>query len=379
MLREMIQSLFLIFMAEMGDKTQILAMAFATKFKVSQVLWGVFLGVLLNHGIAVALGSYLSVFLPINIIQIIAGFSFVGFALWTLKIDQNEEEEDPQKSLGPVLTVAMAFFIGELGDKTQLTAITLAADASFPVFVLMGTVTGMILTSGVGIFVGSKLGHRVPELTIKMISACIFMFFGVTKLYTSLPQKYITPISMTLFLGLLAFTAYFILKPTLEMRKRGEMSSFRETAFALYTYMNEIRESVDTVCLGEGKCGTCQGGNCIVGYTKMIMDADKDSELPIPVEDFDQFAQSLQKDFSAESVLESLSKSIAYLMNSPIESKEHAIINRVRESLEVILFHERFDYKEDSNEYFKLLEKKDQTLAQRIRERVQVLHKEFMH
>src|SRR5690606_22932798 len=147
-------------MAEMGDKTQILAMAFATQYQVKKVLMGVFLGSLLNHGIAVALGSYLSSVIPINTIQIIAGISFVGFALWTLKNDDDDEEEgDSKGKFGPVFTVAMAFFIGELGDKTQLTAITLSVDASYPVFILLGTVSGMILTSSLGIYVGSKIGN----------------------------------------------------------------------------------------------------------------------------------------------------------------------------------------------------------------------------
>src|SRR5690554_2998779 len=161
MIQEMIKAFFLIFIAEMGDKTQILAMAFATRFPVRKVLLGIGLGALLNHGLAVALGSSLSRVVPLSTIQIIAGAAFIGFALWTLKPENGEEEKEPRMQFGPTATVALAFFIGELGDKTQLTAITLAADARYPLLILGGTVSGMIATGALGIFIGKKLGEKI--------------------------------------------------------------------------------------------------------------------------------------------------------------------------------------------------------------------------
>jgi putative Ca2+/H+ antiporter (TMEM165/GDT1 family) len=146
MLQEYLKALFLIIMAEMGDKTQILAMAFATRFKVKSVLLGIFAGSFLNHGLAVILGAYLSKFIPVNTIQIIAGFSFIGFALWTLRAEEDDEEENTRENFGPMVTVAIAFFVGELGDKTQLTAITLSSDANYPLFILLGTVSGMVIS-----------------------------------------------------------------------------------------------------------------------------------------------------------------------------------------------------------------------------------------
>ncbi|QXM06851.1 TMEM165/GDT1 family protein [Crassaminicella indica] len=223
MLQEFIRSLFLIFIAEMGDKTQILAMAFATRFKVYQVLLGVFIGSFLNHGIAVALGTYLSKLISINTIQIIAGFLFVGFALWTLKMDEEDEEENKGKNYGPVLTVALAFFIGELGDKTQLTAITLSVDANFPIFVLLGTVSGMVFTSALGIFVGSKIGEKVSEFTMKWVAASIFMFFGIEKLYKTLPEEYLTTVNISIFFIVIIVSIYLLLKPALKARKRRRL------------------------------------------------------------------------------------------------------------------------------------------------------------
>ncbi|WP_427339619.1 TMEM165/GDT1 family protein [Caloranaerobacter sp. DY30410] len=219
MITEFIRALFLIFMAEMGDKTQILAMSFATQFSVKSVLFGVFIGSFLNHGLAVILGTCLSSIIPVNFIQVLAGFLFIGFALWTL-YDEDEENESGRKSrFGPVLTVALAFFIGELGDKTQLTAITLSIDARYPFFILLGTVTGMVLTSVLGIYVGSKLADKISEFTLRIVSAAIFMFFGVSKLYSTLPKNFLTLSNVLIFILLIATSTYMILKKSLRKRK----------------------------------------------------------------------------------------------------------------------------------------------------------------
>src|SRR5665647_3803336 len=103
MIQEMLKAFILIFIAEMGDKTQILAMAFATRYPVKKVLLGIFIGVFINHGLAVILGSYISNFIPINTVQIIAGLAFVGFSLWALKTDGDDDEDEKQKyKFGPV-------------------------------------------------------------------------------------------------------------------------------------------------------------------------------------------------------------------------------------------------------------------------------------
>lgn len=373
MFQEFIRSLFLIFMAEMGDKTQILAMAFATQFRVQKVLLGVFLGSLLNHGIAVVLGSYLSSIIPMNTIQMIAGISFVGFALWTLKSEKGEEEgENVKGRFGPVLTVAMAFFIGELGDKTQLTAITLSVDAHDPLFVLMGTVTGMILTSGLGIFVGSKIGDRVPEFTMKIVSASIFMFFGVTKLYATVPKSFINPWYISIFFIVVGIGAYAILKPSLELRKRGELSVFREAALTLYEYTHRIKGAVNEICLGEGYCGKCQGRNCIIGYAKALMDCIVENGKYGDVEAWKGFSESLKKNFEEGKVVESLSMILVAIENYP-EEDESQILHQVRQALEMILFENKLPFDGDMKKYFQRLKGKEPKIAQRIMERVNTL------
>lgn len=216
----MIRAFLLIFVAELGDKTQILAMAFATRYPVRKVLHGIGIGAFLNHGLAVALGAYLSRLVPVNTIQMIAGAAFVGFALWTLKVDEEEEEGEPRLHLGATATVALAFFLGELGDKTQLTAITLAADAEHPWQVLAGTVLGMVATGGLGIVVGKKLGDKVPEIGVKLIAASVFMLFGLQKLYQTAPPQYLRPQIAVPFLAVVILAAGWMVNSLVHLRRK---------------------------------------------------------------------------------------------------------------------------------------------------------------
>jgi putative Ca2+/H+ antiporter (TMEM165/GDT1 family) len=321
----------------------------------------------------VALGSYLSNIIPINTIQIIAGISFVGFALWTLKNDEDDDEEEDNKSkFGPVFTVAMAFFIGELGDKTQLTAITLSVDAIYPVLVLMGTVSGMVLTSGLGIYVGSKIGNRIPEFTIKIASASIFMFFGLTKLYTTLPPVLIQPVYIGGFLVVIGIGVYLLLKPVLEARKRGELSPFREAALTLYEYTHQIKGAVDEICLGEGQCGKCQGTSCIIGYTKALIHQAVESGEFQKLGEWEGLPASLEKNFEEGKVIESLSITLAALTKHPSE-EETFFIHKVRQALEMILFGEKISFDGDLGEYFERLKMRKTETAQKIILRVEEL------
>ncbi len=167
-------------LAEMGDKTQLLAMAFATKYKTGRVLIGVFIATVLNHALAVAVGNAISRFGSFQvIIQAIAALSFIFFGLWTIRGDKLEGEENRKTRFGPVITVAIAFFIAEMGDKTQLATVSISTQfPENPVWILMGTTTGMLIADGIGIIVGVVMCRRIPERTVKLISAGIFILFG---------------------------------------------------------------------------------------------------------------------------------------------------------------------------------------------------------
>jgi putative Ca2+/H+ antiporter (TMEM165/GDT1 family) len=186
-------SLMFVFLAEMGDKTQLLAMAFATRFKASTVLWGIFVATGANHLLAVEVGTWLTNFIPLNYIQIAAAASFILFGLWTIRGDELKGE-DKRFSFSPFWTVTIAFFIAEMGDKTQLATVALAAKYQTVLPVWAGTTAGMMIADAVGIGVGIMLGKKIPERFIKWGAAAIFIFFGIYGLHENLPAELLTPI-----------------------------------------------------------------------------------------------------------------------------------------------------------------------------------------
>ena len=179
-------------LAEMGDKTQLLAMAFATKYRPMKVLAGVFIATVLNHALAVAVGSLIAGYEAIGAwIQLVASLSFLFFGLWSIRGDELAGEDRRKTRFGPVVTVSIAFFLAELGDKTQLATIALAAKfPGSPVFILMGTTVGMLVADGIGIFAGCTLCRWVPERVIKLVSAGAFVLFGLIGAYQSLTGSF---------------------------------------------------------------------------------------------------------------------------------------------------------------------------------------------
>ncbi len=175
-------SLVLVILAEMGDKTQLLAMAFATRFRWRIVLVGIFVATAANHLIAVIVGHYLDTIIPIQYIKIGTAASFILFGLWTLRGDTLKGEEDRYK-FSPFWTITVAFFMAEMGDKTQLATVSLAAKYNSVILVWLGTITGMLLADAIGIIVGIVLGKKIPERIIKWGSALIFIGFGIFGLY----------------------------------------------------------------------------------------------------------------------------------------------------------------------------------------------------
>jgi putative Ca2+/H+ antiporter (TMEM165/GDT1 family) len=184
-------SLAFVVLAEMGDKTQLLAMAFAAKYRWQTVLWGVFAATLLNHLLAVAVGNYLTHFISLQYLQILAAASFILFGLWTIRGDQLDDE-DKRAGYSPFWTVAIAFFIAEMGDKTQLATVALAAQFATVLPVWLGTTTGMMIADGLGIILGIVLGKKIPERAVKWFAAIIFIAFGIFGLYEGLPANLLT-------------------------------------------------------------------------------------------------------------------------------------------------------------------------------------------
>jgi len=184
-------SLLFVVLAELGDKTQLLAMAFATRYRWQTVMWGVFAATVLNHLFAVAAGAYITRFIPLSYVQIIAAASFIVFGLWTIRGDQLTCE-DRERCMSPFWTVATAFFLAEMGDKTQLATMTLAAKYAAIVPVWLGTTTGMTIADALGIVIGVVMGKQIPERAVKWFAALIFIFFGLYGLNAVLPKEIIT-------------------------------------------------------------------------------------------------------------------------------------------------------------------------------------------
>lgn len=181
-------SLFFIAIAEMGDKTQLVALSFATKYKPQKVLAGIFLGTLVIHLFSVIIGERLTAFIPMHVLKVLVGLSFIGFGAWALKGDSYEDKTSQRnaKKIWPVITVAIAFFLAELGDKTQLATISLAAQYRSFFGVWLGSTFGMVAADAVAIVVGVIAGKKLPEKTIKIASAGIFVVFGIIIIFEAL-------------------------------------------------------------------------------------------------------------------------------------------------------------------------------------------------
>lgn len=182
-LHDLIASFIMVFLGEMGDKSQLLAMAFASRFPAWQVMPGVFLATLLNQGLAVMAGTYLAAVVPMTLVSIAAGISFLVFGLWTLRGDSEGEEAQRVSRLGPVMTVALTFFLGEMGDKTQLATVALAAEFHNPTLVLTGTVAGMVAANGLGVLVGDFVGRRLSPRLMRLLAGGVFLLFGFITLF----------------------------------------------------------------------------------------------------------------------------------------------------------------------------------------------------
>jgi putative Ca2+/H+ antiporter (TMEM165/GDT1 family) len=177
-------SLAVIFVAELGDKSQLMAMTFATRFRALHVLIGITAATAIVHLASVALGAALGAALPTGPISILAGIAFLGFALWTLRGDELDDDERDKASRATgsaILAVGGAFFLAELGDKTMLATVTLAADHGGLLAltgVWAGSTIGMVAADALAIVVGQMLGRKLPERVIKYGAAAGFAIFG---------------------------------------------------------------------------------------------------------------------------------------------------------------------------------------------------------
>ena len=173
-------SFAVIFVAELGDKSQLMAMTFATRYKFWTVILAITAATAVVHLFSVALGNVVGLALPTGPINIIAGVAFIGFGLWTLRGDELTEEEESRAARttrSAFFAVAIAFFLAELGDKTMLATVTLATtEGWFGTWV--GSTLGMVAADALAIGVGAVLGRKLPENVIRIGAAILFFIFG---------------------------------------------------------------------------------------------------------------------------------------------------------------------------------------------------------
>jgi putative Ca2+/H+ antiporter (TMEM165/GDT1 family) len=174
-------SFAVIFVAELGDKSQLMAMTFATRYRPAPVLTGITLATAVVHAVSVGVGYGLGATLPTGWISLLAGLAFLGFAAWTLRGDSLTEAErsKAEHSTGAaVVAVSTAFFLAELGDKTMLATITLATRHGW-FGTWLGSTIGMVLADALAILAGLLLRRRLPERAVKIFAAALFLLFGL--------------------------------------------------------------------------------------------------------------------------------------------------------------------------------------------------------
>lgn len=172
----------LVALAEMGDKTQLLAFVLAAKFRRPvPIIWGILLATLLNHAAAGAVGAWLTRLLGEQLLHWLLGLGFLAMAVWIMipdKLDENELQVE-KSQYGVFAAALVAFFLAEMGDKTQVATVALAAQYEALLWVVLGTTLGMMIANVPAVFVGDKLAHRLPLTLIHGLAAALFVGLGV--------------------------------------------------------------------------------------------------------------------------------------------------------------------------------------------------------
>lgn len=171
-------------LAEIGDKTQLLAFILAARFKKPvPIILGILAATIVNHGLAGALGAWITATVSPEILRWVLGLSFIGMAIWTMIPDKIEEEETHvAKKFGVFGATLITFFLAEMGDKTQIATVAMAAHYAAPLMVVIGTTLGMLIADIPAVFVGDKLASKIPMKLVHSIAAVIFALLGLATL-----------------------------------------------------------------------------------------------------------------------------------------------------------------------------------------------------
>lgn len=170
----------LVALAEIGDKTQLLAFALAAKFRRPwPIIGGILLATVVNHAFAAALGAWVANLLGPQTLRWVLALSFLAMAVWMMVPDKLDEEDAATPALGVFAATTIAFFLAEMGDKTQLATVALAAQFNALLAVVLGTTLGMMLANVPAVLVGGRLGARLPLRLIHGLAAMILFGLGL--------------------------------------------------------------------------------------------------------------------------------------------------------------------------------------------------------
>ncbi len=174
-------------LAEMGDKTQLLALVLAARFrKPWPIVLGILVATLFNHALAGAAGAWVTTLIGPQVLRWVLGVSFIAMAVWMLipdKLEDGDTGEGPR--WGVFGTTVVAFFLAEMGDKTQIATVMLAAQYSGWLWVVAGTTLGMMLANAPVVWLGERITRRIPLRTVHMVSAAIFLVLGILALWVT--------------------------------------------------------------------------------------------------------------------------------------------------------------------------------------------------
>jgi putative Ca2+/H+ antiporter (TMEM165/GDT1 family) len=184
MMESLLVSTGVVALAEIGDKTQLLAFILAARFrKPVPIVLGIFVATILNHGLAGALGAWITYNVAPEVLRWVLGLSFIGMAIWTLIPDEIEEDEaGVARRFGVFGATLITFFLAEMGDKTQIATVALAAHYAVPLLVVAGTTLGMLIADVPAVFVGDKLSNRIPMRLVHGLAAAVFAVLGAVTL-----------------------------------------------------------------------------------------------------------------------------------------------------------------------------------------------------
>lgn len=209
-----VHTFMFVFLAEMADKTQLMVMALTNRYRIKTVVAGMVLGILLISGVSVLAGDLIGDWIPIVLIKLVAAAMFLIFGLLNLRCTDTEEEGRHFTMRIPILSIALTFVTAELGDKTQLATVALAADhMGEHLHIFLGASAGLILANILGIFAGRMIFSHLHEDTVKIGSSFIFFLFGSLTLFEAVPASNLILVLYSIMLITIAYILYTRSRP----------------------------------------------------------------------------------------------------------------------------------------------------------------------